>query len=223
MRDLISDISKSSDLDETAFLTILSESDVITALNIAEAVKTKIIAISELKNRVKSKELENKVRDFIYENPWIISPKWEKFQKEKSVENIIKMCTKKHFDSYEFFNGRVDLVLSCGSGLLIVEFMRPGLKLDVDHIDRTNYYVMEVKNALKKESASRFKHVEAAFLIADSVNDSELMQNRIEQIKNEGIFTLSWNTLIEESIKQWEDFLKILKLRHPTDPRLQEL
>ena len=89
LRDLITQISEAKNMDEQKFLEMLSEADVLTALNIAESVKTKILTIGELKQRVISKQLENKVRDYIYEHPWIIHPKWESFKKERSVENLI--------------------------------------------------------------------------------------------------------------------------------------
>jgi len=81
LRELIAKMSEAKDWDEQKLLEMLSEADVLTALNIAESVKTKILSISELKQRVISGQLENKVRDYIYEHPWIIHPKWESFKK----------------------------------------------------------------------------------------------------------------------------------------------
>ena len=75
-------------LDQEKFLDILAEADVLTALNIAESIKTKIVTIGELKQRVESGQLENKVRDFIFENPWLIHPKWESFQKERCASPL---------------------------------------------------------------------------------------------------------------------------------------
>ena len=89
LKELINQLSETRDLDEFKFLEILSEADVLTALNIAESVQTKILTIGELKQRVVSKQLENKVRDYIYEHSWIIHPKWESFKKERSVHKLL--------------------------------------------------------------------------------------------------------------------------------------
>lgn len=222
LRELIAKISEAKDLDEQKLLEILSEADVLTALNIAESVKTKILTIGELKLRVLSKQLENKVRDYIYGHPWIIHPQWERFKKERSVENLIKDIGSKQLN-HPVFEGRVDLALAAGSTLLLVEFIRPGLEIDKDHLDRINYYVMDIRSSLDKETGGTIKHLENAYLIADSKKDIELIHKRIKQLEGEGILVMTWNTLIEEALKQWEYYLDLLKQRNPGDRRIQDL
>ncbi len=222
LRELIAKISEAKDWDEQKLLDMLSEADILTALNIAESVKTKILSIGELKQRVISGQLENKVRDYIYEHPWIIHPKWESFKKERSVENLIKDLGVKHLNN-PAFEGRVDLALTAGSSLLLVEFIRPKLEIDLDHLDRINHYVMSIRNSLDKETGGDIKYLENAYLIADSKKDSTLIHGRIKQLEDEGILVMTWNTLIEEALKQWGDHLELLKQRNPDDKRMQTL
>jgi hypothetical protein len=222
LRELIAKISEAKDWDEQKLLEMLSEADILTALNIAESVKTKILSIGELKQRVISGQLENKVRDYIYEHPWIVHPKWESFKKERSVENLIKDLGIKHLNN-PAFEGRVDLALTAGSSLLLVEFIRPKLEIDLDHLDRINHYVMSIRNSLDKETGGGIKCLENAYLIADSKKDSELIHGRIKQLEDEGILVMTWNTLIEEALKQWGDHLELLKQRNPNDKRIQTL
>ena len=222
LRELIAKLSEAKDLDEQKLLDMLSEADVLTALNIAESVKTKILSIGELKQRVTSGQLENKVRDYIYEHPWIIHPKWESFKKERSVENLIKDLGAKHLNN-PAFKGRVDLALTAGSSLLLVEFMRPKLEIDLDHLDRINHYVISMRKSLDKETGSSIKYLGNAYLIADSKKDSELIHERIKQLEDDGILVMTWNTLIEEALKQWGDYLELLKQRNPDDKRMQTL
>lgn len=222
LKELITRISETHDMDENKLLEMLSEADVLTALSIAETVKTKILAIGELKQRVKSGQLENKVRDYIYTHPWIIHPKWESFQKEKSVENIVKELGVKHL-SDPAFNGRVDLTLSAGNQLLLIEFMRPGLEIDLPHLDRANYYVLDIRNRLAKETGNPINKLETAYIIADSKKDIELVHSRIDQLADENILVMTWNTLIEQALRQWRDHLALLKSRNPTDKRIQDL
>jgi len=222
LKELITKISETHDMDESRFLDMLSEADILTALNIAESVKTKILAIGELKQRVKSGQLENKVRDYIYEHPWIIHPKWERFQKEKSVENIIKELGIKNLTD-PAFNGRVDLALSAGSQLLLIEFMRPGLEIDLPHLDRANYYVLDIRNRLAKETGNPINKLETAYIIADTKKDLELVHSRISQLADENILVMTWGTLIEQALKQWQEHLALLKARNLTDKRIQDL
>lgn len=220
LRGVIDQLAESDSLDESKFINVLAESDVLASLNIAESVKTKILAIGELKQRVLAGELENKVRDFIYENPWIVHPKWENFRRERSVENMIKDLGGKVFDGYEPYNGRVDLALSAGDDLLLIEFMRPGLKLDYDHVDRLNLYVLEIRSGFATRSGAKIKKLSSAYVVADVKNDSPVMERRIKQLESEQIYVKTWEDLISSAISQWKDTLDLLKSRHPNDSRI---
>jgi hypothetical protein len=222
LKNLISEIAMVTNLDETKFIEILLEADVLTALNIAESIKTKLTTISELKKRVDNKELENSVRDFIYKHPWLIHPQWDRYKKERTVANLVNDIAGKQLTG-DAFNGRVDLALSSGENLLLVEFMRPGIPIDLDHLDRINYYVLSVKRGLAKETGSDIKYLESAYVIADSKSNSEDVTDRILQLKEEKIYVLTWNTLIEQAKKQWEEHLELIKQRNPNDERIQNL
>ncbi|MHB8261443.1 MAG: hypothetical protein ACYDCN_00930 [Bacteroidia bacterium] len=222
LKELIVKISETHDLDENKLLEMLSEADVLTALNIAESVKTKILAIGELKQRVKSGQLENKVRDYIYDHPWIIHPTWESFKKERSVEKIIRDAGADNLN-YEPFNGRVDLALSSGSNLLLIEFLRPGINIDKEHLDRINYYVMDIRNALRLATGKSIRTLEKAYVIGDNYKDKNAISERILQLERDNILILTWNDLISEALKQWEDYLGLLKARNPDDKRIQDL
>lgn len=223
LKELITKISQTSDIDEHLLLEMLSEADVLTALNIAESVKTKILTIGELKNRVLSGQHENKVRDFIYDHPWLIHPKWERFEKEKSVSNLLKSVGIEHLDGSPAFKGRVDLALSAGSDLLLVEFIRPGLEIDIDHVQRILLYVTDIRNRLKSDTGNTIQTLNTAYLVADKRKDSQLLNSLIENLKENGILVMTWDTLIEEALKQWRDQLELLKQRNLQDKRIQDL
>jgi len=222
LRKLISEMADSNDLDETQLLEILAEAQVLTALNIAEAIKTKITAVGKLKEMIKAKDLENSVRDYIYKNPWMIHPKWEQFIKERSINKIIKDAGDKFLKSKDFA-GRVDMVLAAGNQLLLLEFMRPGLEIDLDHLDRINHYIVAISDQLKSQTGREIKVLETVYMVADKVKDSSVIRSRIAQLKNQNILFLTWDGLVEQAIKQWEEHLEILKKRNPEDSRLQDL
>jgi hypothetical protein len=222
LKNLIIEISQTTNLDETRFLEILSEADVLTALNMAESIKTKLYTIAELQRRINSSDLENSVRDFIYNHPWLIHPKWDSYKKERYVEKLINDIAGKELN-INAFNGRVDLAMYSGENLLLIEFMRPGISLDRDHLDRINYYVLGVRRGLSKETGGQIKHLEAAYVIADSKNNAEDITDRIYQLSEEKIYVLTWNSLIEQAKKQWEEHLELIKQRNPDDKRIKNL
>lgn len=123
----------------------------------------------------------------------------------------------------EIFSGRVDLTLSAGSDMLLLEFMRPGLSIDQTHLDRINYYVMGIRNALAAETGNEIKTMTNAYVIADAKSDSDLMRARANQLAKENIWVITWDTLIANAIKQWQEHLDLLKNRHSSDARIQNL
>jgi hypothetical protein len=223
LRGLLQDISNTEIIDATKMLDILYEAQVLTSLNIAESIKTKIATVGELKKRVERKDLENSIRDYIYENPWLIHPNWESYKKERRVEKIIKDIGKKHLDTDGTFKGRVDLTLSSNEDLLLIEFMRPGLKIDRNHLDRLNNYVSDIRVGIDSNTGSTIKKLSTAYIIADDCGTDRYISARIQQLRNENVLLLTWDMLIANAIKQWEEQLIIYKQNNEKDPRIQAL
>ena len=223
LRDLINDISDTEDLRADQLVEILAEAEVLTALNIAEAVKTKLQAVGGLKQRIEKKELENDVRDYISEHPWIVSPKWETFAKETGVRTLMERAAHEsgianHADS----RGRIDLALSSGDHLLILEFMRPGLTINLDHINRFDDYVRIMRAGVASNTGGRFNRI-TGYLVADNLHRRANVLSRLESLSRDDMFALDWSTLFEEAKAQWQEFLDILAGRDPQDERLRVL
>ena len=223
LRGLLEEIANNESIDAAQMLGILQEAQVLTSLNIAESIKTKIVAIAELKKLVDSKDLENSIRDYIYDNPWLIHPRWESYKKETAVSHVISDSGKTNLDKDGIFSGRVDLALSSGDDLLLIEFMRPSLKLDRDHIDRLNNYVSDIRVIIEHETGLTLRRLSSAYIVADSHDMDIFIAEKIKNIKEHNIFILTWDTLISQAIKQWQDQLEILKQNNRTDSRIQAL
>jgi hypothetical protein len=225
LRGLLEEISNNENIDANRMLEILQEAQVLTSLNIAESIKTKILAIAELKKRVEVQDLENSIRDYIYDNPWLIHPKWESYNKEKSVKNIIKEMGEKYLDidTEGSFKGRIDLMLSSNDDLLLIEFMRPGLKVDRNHLDRLDNYFSDIRVGVETITGLQIKKLSTAYIIADDCDDDKYITNKIQKLKRDNILFLTWDTLISNAISQWEDQLEILKQNNRADPRIQAL
>jgi hypothetical protein len=224
LKGLIEEIARHDSINAEKMLEILSEAQVLTSLNIAESIKTKVVAIAELKKMVDARDLENSIRDYIYKNPWIIHPKWDSYKKEITVKHIIEEIGRSELDKDDIFSGRIDLALSAGSDLLLLEFMRPGLEIDQDHLNRIEYYVDGVRQALEQSTGKSIKTISSAYVIADKCKKSSTVNRKISRlVKENSIYVLSWKDLIAEAIKQWEEQLEILKTNNRTDPRIQAL
>ena len=223
LHDLVSDIAESENLGSNQFIEILAEAQVLTALNIAEAVKTKIKTVEGLKKRIERKELENAVRNYISDHPWLVSPQWETFAIERRVNTIIQEASQESGISLDSdFKGRVDLALSSGEHLLILEFMRPGLRLNWDHINRFDRYVRIIRRKVRPNTGGPFRRV-TGYIVADRLDEDASLMDRMDDMKNNDMFAMDWDTLFANAEAQWREFLGILVLRDPDDPRLQDI
>ncbi|MGW0290619.1 ATP-binding protein [Streptomyces tuirus] len=219
LKGLIGDLSEADEMDADALVQILVESRVMNALHAAERVKSQLNLITGLEERIKNRTLENEVRDYIAQNPWLISPQWETFRVEKSVKGLVEEVAKQAYGDY--WNARMDLVLSSGSQLLVVEFMRPGIRVDWDHLNRYERYLINLENATLARN-SDFRSV-TGLLVADKIEKAQDVLSKIEDMRPRGRDATDWEGLLGRAKKQWEEYFDILFNRAPDDGRMQRL
>lgn len=223
LHDLIGDIALVEELTADQLVELLAEAQVLTALNAAEAIKTKILTVGGLKLKIENHEYENPVRDYISEHPWLVSPNWETFAVERGVKGLLEdaLSVSGIVDDIDF-RGRVDLALSSGDHLLILEFMQPGLTLDWDHLDRFERYVRIVRSNIRSNVGGKLRRV-TGYVIADKLHTRTDVADKIQSLARDDMFAQDWSTLFANAIAQWQDFLEILVGRDPQDERLQVL
>ena len=223
LHDLIGDMADVEELTADQLVGVLAEAQVLSALSTAEAIKTKLLTVGGLKQRIDQQELENAVRDYISEHPWLVSPKWETYAVETGVKTLLdRGLSESGIDTDSEFCGRVDLALSSGDHLLILEFMRPGLRLDWDHVNRFERYVRIVRSNLEVNTGGLFRRA-TGYIVADKLNSRADIADKIRSMEAEEMFALDWPTLFANAIGQWRDFLVILAGRNSQDERLQAL
>jgi len=223
LHTLIDEISQQENLTAESLLSLLAEADVLVALNIAEAIRTRLDAVRGLRRLVEAGELENKVRDYIAERPWLLDLQWETFKKETAVRNILQMAAKDVGLHADVYKGRVDLALRSGRVMLVVEFMRPGLTLDWGHLSKCKRYVLKIRARARAETQLRIEQVHG-LVVADRVDSSSDVTQEIENLsKTQEIRTFSWDSLLEHAEQVWLDLLGLQIQRAPDDKRLQAL
>ncbi len=220
LKDLISELAEADDMDADLLVKLLAESHVMTALHAAERVKGQLNLIAGLSDRIQKHELENAIRDYISGNPWLVSPKWETFRTERAVKHLLDEAATGAKLSGDDWNGRVDLALSSGEHLLVLEFMRPGLKADWDHVTRFERYVLILREKIPVSTG--FKRV-SGLLVADRLADPEGIAEKLRQLRANDMDARDWKSLLAEAQAQWSDYFRILYDRAPEDERMQDL
>ncbi len=224
LRELIENVSSVEYMNEGVLLSLLAEAQVLSALNVAEGVKAKVEIIKGLSRRIEERDLENAVRDYIARNPWLLSPQWETFKVETSVRNLVeKAAADAKLDADdETGNKRVDLVLSSGKQLLVVEFMRPGLTVDRGHVDRYQEYVDILRSKISSNTNHDFEIV-SGLLVADRLSQRPGMERVLNRLASDDMKAIEWKGLLDQAGAQWKEFLGVLVARAPEDERLAGL
>lgn len=222
LRDLIDDLGRTSEMDGDALVKILLESRAMNALHAAERVKIQLNLLEGLEERIQNRELENAVRDYIAENPWMISPEWDTFKVEKSLENLLKLVGESSLDALGGWKGRVDLVLCSGHQLLVIEFMRPGVTADWDHVGRFERYIFSLREAIYVNRGGDFNSV-TGLMVADKLERPAGFNEKLSGLRRQGMDATDWSGLLSKAKLQWRDYFDILFQRAPEDGRMQSL
>jgi hypothetical protein len=225
LRGLIDEMATQVDFTSESMLSLLTEADVLVALNIAEAVRTKLEAIRGLRKLIRKGELENAVRDYIAEKPYLLHPKWETFKKETSVKHILDEAADEaqlNEEGGDYGRKRIDLALRSGEHLLVVEFIRPGKKADYDHLSRCKAYVHNVREKTELQTELGIRMV-TGLVVADTLEASTAVRREIKDMRTHDIFAYEWESLLQESERTWKDFLELVGERAPDDDRLKSL
>ncbi|WP_173297017.1 ATP-binding protein [Thermanaeromonas sp. C210] len=223
LKELIRELAESPDMSEARFLEILLEANVLTALHTAEVVKTKLLIIKGLEERIARRDKEPDIRNYIADNPWLFGPEMQTFRRERRIEKLLRdVAAEVGMEADEDWQGRIDLALGSGDQLAIVEFMRPGLTADWDHIFRFERYVRAVRAKLAADTGGPFKFANG-YLIADGLSKKPDILSKLQDLSSSGMWAMEWETLLARAAAQWEEFLEVLRLRAPDDERLQAL
>jgi hypothetical protein len=225
LRGLIDEMARQVDFTSDSMISLLTEADVLVALNIAEAVRTKLEAIRGLRKLIRKGELENAVRDYIAEKPYLLHPKWETFKKETSVKWILEEAAEEaglNEDEDEYAQKRIDLALRSNEHVLVVEFVRPGKPVDYDHITRCKGYVHAIRAKIEVQTQLGIRKV-TGLVVGDSLSDVNMVRREIADMATHDIFAYSWEQLLQESERTWKEFLGLIGERAPDDDRLKSL
>lgn len=226
--DAIRRLNAASAEDVAQFSKILSEWDIIEAVNTAHLVKGRVEIIRKFKQMIDDKIPEKPdMQDYLRNHPWLIDPKWTTLVHEQSLDTLIvdkfklaKSGSKDGARRLDFFclGDRYKTVH-------VIETKRPGDLVGRKEFDQLRDYVLFLRQKLQDEvTAEEYKRTTIrGLLIADRIRSDD--QTHAQTHQTSGVFDIRpWGNLLTAAETLHKEFLDVVRGRAPADdPRMKNL
>lgn len=212
--------------DIERFTEILSEWDIIEAVNTAHLVKGRIEIIRKFKQMIDDKVPEKPdMQDYLKEHPWLIDPKWTMLAHEKSLDKLIREKFNLPSSGEEEGRQRVDFFcLGDSQAAYVVEVKRPGATAGKKEFAKLSDYIVFLREKLMNEStAGDYRRLEVkGVLIAGGIRRGH--EGHLKIFTPETFDFRTWGNLLETAETMHDRFFEVVKSRAPADdPRMKEL
>lgn len=219
----------SASTDDLAQLSeVLSEWDILEAVNTAHLVKGRVEIIRKFRQLIRAKAPEKPdMQDYLKDHPWLIDPKWTMLVHEQSLDNMVaeKFSVKRSRSA----EGSRRLDFFCLGDRYqtahVVEAKRPGDLVGRKEFDQVRDYVLFLRKKLREESTDPAyrRTTIRGLLIADRTRPGDEGHGQAGQ--DAGLFDIrSWDNLLTTTETLHKEFLDVVKDRAPAgDPRIAGL
>ena len=226
--DAIRRLNAASTDDLAQFSEVLSEWDIIEAVNTAHLVKGRVEIIRKFKQMIDAKAPEKPdMQDYLRNHPWLIDPKWTTLVHEQALDTLIVDKFKLSKSGTQDGSRRLDF-LCLGDRyktVHVVETKRPGDLVGRKEFDQLRDYVLFLRQKLQDEvTAEEHKRTTIrGLLIADRIRPDD--QTHAQTHQSSGVFDIRpWGNLLLAAETMHQEFLDIVKGRAPADdPRMKDL
>lgn len=226
--DAIRRLNAASTDDIAQFSEVLSEWDIIEAVNTAHLVKGRVEIIRKFAQMIKGKVPEKPdMQNYLRDHPWLIDPKWTMLVHEQSLDRLISDEFKIKPSGEDEGARRLDF-FCLGDRYQtahVVEAKRPGDLVGRQEFDQLRDYVLFLRRKLQEESTdpAHKRALVRGLLIADRIRQGDEGHGRTYQDAGLGDIR-TWDNLLTTAETMHKEFLDIVKLRAPADdPRMQGL
>jgi len=226
--DAIRRLNTASTDDIAQFTEVLSEWDIIEAVNTAHLVKGRVEIIRKFAQMIEDKVPEKpNMQDYLRNHPWLIDPKWTMLVHEQSLDKLISDEFSIESSGEDEGARRLDFFClgDCYQTAHVVEAKRPGDLVGREEFDQVRDYVLFLRRRLQEEStdSEHKRTLVRGLLIADRIRQGDEGHGRAGQ--DAGLFDIrTWGNLLTTAEAMHREFLNIVKMRAPADdPRMKGL
>ena len=218
-------LNAASAVDIAKFSEILSEWDIIEAINTAHVVKGRVEIIRKFSQMIRDKVPEKPdMQDYVRTHPWLIDPKWTTLVHEQSLDRMLT----DQFNITPSADGdgirRLDFFCLGDhyQTAYVVEAKRPNALVGRKEFDQLRDYVVYLRRRLQDEADSNNRRlVVKGLLIADRIKPTD---QGYTAIYSPDVFEIrNWKNLLATTETLHEEFLKVDRFRAPVDdPRMRD-
>ena len=225
--EAIRQLNTASPDDVVQFTEVLSDWDIIEAVNTAHLVKGRVEIIRKFKQMINDQVREKPhMQNYVRDHPWLIDPKWTVLFHERALDTVIR----EQFEiekSGEIEGGQRLDFFCLGDGhktAYIVETKRPGDLVGREEFDKLRNYVLYLRERLQSEANEKERRTTVeGLLIADRIREGD--KGHAQSHQSAGTFDIrSWNNLLTSAETLHREFFDVVKERAPADdPRMKNL
>ncbi|HEV2196755.1 MAG TPA: ATP-binding protein [Candidatus Acidoferrum sp.] len=227
--EAIRQLNAASMADVAQFAAVLSEWDIIEAVNTAHLVKGRVEIIRKFEQMIKDRVPEKPdMQDYVRDRPWLIDPKWTTLVHEQSLDRLLREKSKIHSPVRKREGARRLDFFCLGDRYQtahVVEAKRPGDVVGRKEFDQLRDYVLFLRRKLQEESTdpAHKRSVVKGLLIADRVREGD--EGHAKTGQESGVFDIrTWENLLTAAEAMHKEFLDAVKMRAPADdPRMKDL
>jgi hypothetical protein len=226
--EAIRQLNAASADDLARFSEVLTEWDILEAVNTAHLVKGRVEIIHKFEEMIRDKAREKPdMQDYLQNHPWLIDPKWTMLVHEQSLDSLLR--NEFNIKAAKDHEGKKRLDFFCLGDRYqtahVVEAKRPGDLVGRKEFDQLRDYVLFLQRKLQDESTdpAHKRAVVKGLLIADRVHPGDERHARAGQ--DAAIFDVrTWDNLLTMAATMHKEFLDVVKTRAPSgDPRMEGL
>ena len=194
------------------FLTWLADMAALEASQYHEIVRERLAVIDQLQRKVDSNDYEKVLRDYIFENLWLLEPGWERATEYRKMEQRIQNAVERvHTRGRK--QVQIDIRYRRVAGAhVIIELKRPSVRVSKTEIERQTYdYIAAVKQEITQVPSEQHYPIEAIALIGqvpDSWNIPEERKRDEDSLRIYGIRVMTYSEMIDRAESAYRKFLK---------------
>ncbi|MEE9965098.1 MAG: ATP-binding protein [Propionicimonas sp.] len=222
---LLKELSDLTASDQKSILDLMSEWDILEAVQAAQLVRGRVVVIQTLRRLIKERAPEKPtLQDLLREHPWLMDPMWQLLHHERSLETVLRDTF--HSEVNEGDQRRLDFLCLGDSGTaIVVEVKRPGEKSGLKELRQLRGYVNTLRD--RNDRAGRVPTLRSRIdgvLIHSGIKDEPGINSEMRDMIDAGYRIEPWDHLLEAAERLHRDYLDVITERAPQDdPRIQTI